>query len=721
LRWPRSLRGERRAAIATAARDGQCYTSVAVSEPARENPTWIETLREAVRGSEQDFTTIAVPRAVVLLAVPMVLEMSMESLFAVADMYFVAKLGPDAVATIGLTEALLALLYAMAMGLSAATNAVIARRTGERDAEGASVAAVQVIAIATIGSIVLGVLGALFAPSLLALMGASPAVLAVGSGYASTMFAGCATIFLLFVINAAFRGAGDAAMAMRSLWLANGLNIALAPLLIFGFGPIPRMGVTGAAIATTISRGVGVLYQCLVLARSNTRLQIRAKHLRLEPATMRELLSIAWAAAIQTLVETASWLGLVRILSSFGSKALAGYTIAMRVAMFALLPAFGLANAAATLVGQNLGAKEPERAERAVKTVAWYNVAGLGAVSLAFAIVPQWFVGLFTDDVTAAAYAAQCLRVVALGFAFFGYGMVVVQAFNGAGDSKTPMVLNVLSFWFLKIPLAYVLARAASGSGRSASSSPSPRRTPCSPSQPACSSLAADGRPRAERSAAPELWARESYGVGALPSRRTAVGVAATHDRDAIVRRAEGVARANLVFVTTDGSRATLGPRAATSDSESHSCRSLPKQTLPCSEPPATSSRPPRAARSPRRRTPRPLRPRRAAISSRAPAPRPPRARAATARAALARATRTPRSSRSRSSRAEKRSTSKRRTRTRASSTSRRSPPGDLRSARSSATAADSPLRSRALCSRRSPRPRSPRCPQRSPRRATTR
>lgn len=430
-----------------------------MSEPARENPTWIETLREAVRGSEQDFTTIAVPRAVVLLAVPMVLEMSMESLFAVADMYFVAKLGPDAVATIGLTEALLALLYAMAMGLSAATNAVIARRTGERDAEGASVAAVQVIAIATIGSIVLGVLGALFAPSLLALMGASPAVLAVGSGYASTMFAGCATIFLLFVINAAFRGAGDAAMAMRSLWLANGLNIALAPLLIFGFGPIPRMGVTGAAIATTISRGVGVLYQCLVLARSNTRLQIRAKHLRLEPATMRELLSIAWAAAIQTLVETASWLGLVRILSSFGSKALAGYTIAMRVAMFALLPAFGLANAAATLVGQNLGAKEPERAERAVKTVAWYNVAGLGAVSLAFAIVPQWFVGLFTDDVTAAAYAAQCLRVVALGFAFFGYGMVVVQAFNGAGDSKTPMVLNVLSFWFLKIPLAYVLAR----------------------------------------------------------------------------------------------------------------------------------------------------------------------------------------------------------------------------------------------------------------------
>lgn len=421
--------------------------------------TFLQHVLGSLRGEHHDYTRGSMPIAILLLAVPMVLEMSMESLFAVADMYFVAKLGPDAVATIGLTEALLALLYAMAMGLSAATNAVIARRTGERDAEGASVAAVQVIAIATIGSIVLGVLGALFAPSLLALMGASPAVLAVGSGYASTMFAGCATIFLLFVINAAFRGAGDAAMAMRSLWLANGLNIALAPLLIFGFGPIPRMGVTGAAIATTISRGVGVLYQCLVLARSNTRLQIRAKHLRLEPATMRELLSIAWAAAIQTLVETASWLGLVRILSSFGSKALAGYTIAMRVAIFALLPAFGLANAAATLVGQNLGAKEPERAERAVKTVAWYNVAGLGAVSLAFAIVPQWFVGLFTDDVTAAAYAAQCLRVVALGFAFFGYGMVVVQAFNGAGDSKTPMVLNVLSFWFLKIPLAYVLAR----------------------------------------------------------------------------------------------------------------------------------------------------------------------------------------------------------------------------------------------------------------------
>ncbi len=421
--------------------------------------SFAQTLLEAVRGSEQDFTRVAVGRAVILLAVPMVLEMSMESLFAVVDMFYVAKLGSDAVATIGLTEALLSLLYALAMGLSAAGNAMIARRTGEKNPDAASTAAAQVIALALVGSALLGALGALLAPKLLAMMGASSAVLAQGAGYTRTMFGGCATIFLLFVINAAFRGAGDAAIAMRSLWLANGLNILIAPVFIFGLGPVPAMGVTGAAVATTISRGVGVLYQLTRLVRPGGRLTIAARHVKFERATVLELWSIAWAASIQTLVETASWLGLVRILSSFGSKALAGYTIAMRVAMFAILPAFGLANAAATLVGQNLGAGEPERAERAVRTVARYNVLALGAVSLAFAAVPQWFVRLFTDDVLAAAYGAQCLRVVALGFAFFGYGMVVVQAFNGAGDSKTPMVLNVLCFWALKIPLAFLLAK----------------------------------------------------------------------------------------------------------------------------------------------------------------------------------------------------------------------------------------------------------------------
>ncbi|MFO0560816.1 MAG: MATE family efflux transporter [Polyangiales bacterium] len=431
-----------------------------MNEPSTEaTPSLWATIVEAVRGSEQDFTAVPIGRAVLLLAIPMVLEMSMESLFAVVDMYFVARLGADSVATIGLTEALMSLLYALAMGLSAAANAVISRRTGERDSDGAARAATQVIALSIALSIAIGLAGSLMAPTLLQWMGASASVIAVGSNYARIMFAGSATIFLLFVNNAAFRGAGDAAMAMRSLWLANGLNILLAPVFIFGLGPLPAMGVTGAAIATTISRGVGVLYQLATLARGRSRLRVERRHVGFDRETAVELLSIAWAAAAQTLVETASWIGLVRILSSFGSPALAGYTIAMRVALFVLLPAFGLANAAATLVGQNLGANAPDRAAHAVKAVAKVNVAGLSVVSLAFVLVPQLFLRLFTRDATALVFAEQCLRVVALGFVFFAFGMVVNAAFNGAGDSKTPMVINVLSFWALKLPLAYLLAR----------------------------------------------------------------------------------------------------------------------------------------------------------------------------------------------------------------------------------------------------------------------
>ncbi len=382
------------------------------------------TLKESLRGTEQDLTSVPVPRAVLLLSVPMVLEMSMESLFAVVDMLFVSRVSSDAVATVGLTEALLSLMYALAMGLSAAANAVIARRTGEKDPEGASTAAVQVIGLAVALSLILGAVSGALAPTLLALMGASPSVLASGSGYATIMLSGSATIFLLFVINAVFRGAGDAAVAMRSLWLANLLNMALSPCFIFGLGPFPRMGVTGAAVATTISRGAGVVYQCAMLARSNGRLTIARRHLLVHGATIVELARIAAGAAMQTLVETASWLGLVRILSTFGSKALAGYTIAMRIALFALLPPFGLANAAATLVGQNLGAGEPERAARSVSTIARYNVAFLATVSLGFVLAPQVFVRLFTTDPEAAAVAALCLRIVALGFVFFAYGMV---------------------------------------------------------------------------------------------------------------------------------------------------------------------------------------------------------------------------------------------------------------------------------------------------------
>ena len=416
------------------------------------------TVREAMRGSTQQLTAIPIRRAVMLLAVPMVLEMSMESLFAIVDIFFVSKLGSDAVAVVGLTESLLSLMYALAMGLGAAATALISRRIGEQDADAAATAAVHVIVTAVVGAAILGVVGALLAPSLLALMGASPSVVASGSSFTAVMLGGSVTIFLLFVVNAVFRGAGDASIAMWSLWLANGLNMVLSPCLIFGLGPFPKMGVTGAAVATTISRGVGVAYQLIMLARGSGRLVLARKHFALRVSLLREVLRLAATASLQTLVETASWLGLVRILSTFGSAALAGYTIAMRITIFSLLPAWGLANAAATLVGQNLGAREPDRAERSVATIARYNVTFLGVVGLGLALLPGPVVGVFTSDSAIVLYASESLRIVAFGFLFYGYGMVAVQAFNGAGDTTTPMLINIASFWLFKIPLAYVLA-----------------------------------------------------------------------------------------------------------------------------------------------------------------------------------------------------------------------------------------------------------------------
>lgn len=416
------------------------------------------TLRGALRGTTEDLTAISVRRAVVLLAVPTILEMSMESLLTVVDIFFVSKLGSNAVATVGLTESMLSIIYALAMGLSAGATAIIARRTGEKDHEGAAVAAVQVVLAAVLGAVVIGAVGVVAAPRLLGLMGASAEVVEYGSGYARLMLGGNVSIFLLFVINAIFRSAGDAAVAMRSLWLANLLNMALAPLLIFGLGPVPAMGVLGAAMATTISRAVGVAYQLVVLARGRGQLVVAARHLVASASVMRELLRIASTAALQVLVETASWLGLVRILSSFGSNALAGYTIAMRVAVFAMLPSWGMAGAAATLVGQNLGAGSPERAKRTVNTVALYNVLFLGTIGLIFAAIPGVIVAPFTADPDVATFASSCLRIVSLGFLFFGYGMVAVQSFNGAGDTTTPLGLNAVCFWLFKLPLAYVLA-----------------------------------------------------------------------------------------------------------------------------------------------------------------------------------------------------------------------------------------------------------------------
>jgi len=417
------------------------------------------TVREAVRGSHQDFTEGPIGRAILLLAIPMVMEMMMESVFAIADIFWVSKLGADSVATVGITESMLALIYAVAIGVSVSATAMVARRIGEKDPEHAASAAVQAIALGVALAIPIGITGALLAPKLLALMGGSPALVATGWRYTAIMLGGNVVILLLFLVNAIFRGAGDAAIAMRVLWFANILNIVLGPCFIFGLGPFPKLGVTGAAVATSIGRGCGVLYQLWTLSRGRGRVVITRRHLRLEPAVMLRLLRLSGNAVFQILIGTASWIGLVRILSSFGSAALAGYTIGIRIIVFALLPSWGMANAAATMVGQSLGARKPERAERSVWIAGFYNMIFLGAVGLAFVLAAPVLIRLFTSDPAVVPYGVACLRFVSYGFLFYAYGMVLTQAFNGAGDTWTPTWLNLFCFWLWEIPLAYVLAK----------------------------------------------------------------------------------------------------------------------------------------------------------------------------------------------------------------------------------------------------------------------
>jgi putative MATE family efflux protein len=420
-----------------------------------------KTLREALRGSQIDYTTAPVGRAVIMLAVPMVLEMAMESIFAVVDIFWVGHLGADAVATVGLTESMLTLIYTAAMGLSIGATALVARRTGEQDPEGASRAAGQSILLGLSVAAIIAVVGATNAPALLRLMGASDEIIRTGSGFTRIMLGGNVTVLLLFLLNAVFRGAGDAAIAMRVLMLGNLLNIVLGPLFIFGPGPFPAMGVAGAALATNIGRGTAVLYQIFVLTRGHGRVNVRLRHLRLDLDTMRTVLRLSGLGTFQILVGTASYIGLVRIISVFGSAALAGYTIGMRVIIFALLPAFGLSNAAATMVGQNLGAGRPDRAERAVWTAARYNMLFLGGVGVLFLIAAPLITGIFTDDPAVQPMATACLRIVSLGFVFYACGMVLTQSFNGAGDTWTPTVLNLVIFWLWEIPLAWWLSTQA--------------------------------------------------------------------------------------------------------------------------------------------------------------------------------------------------------------------------------------------------------------------
>ena len=421
-------------------------------------PAWA-AIKDAIRGTHHDYTEGPIGRAIFLLAVPMVLETVMESVFAVVDVFFVSKLGADAVATVGLTESMMILVYSLAMGLGIGGTATVARRIGERDAEGAAHAAAQVILLGLLISAVLGIIGVALAPTLLRVMGGSPAVIA-NAGFMRVMLGGNASVLLLFLINAVFRGAGDAAIAMRVLWLANWINIALGPLLIFGLGPFPELGVVGAAVATTIGRGTGALYAFSRLFRPGARVRVARRHFRLDPALMWQMVRLSASGTFQILIGTASWIGLVRVISSFGSAALAGYTIGFRVIIFALLPSWGLSNAAATMVGQALGAKKPERAERAVWMAARYNLVFLGAVGLVFVLLARGIVSLFTEDPAVTAYAVDCLRIVSLGFLFYAYGMVITSSFNGAGDTWTPTWLNLFVFWLWEIPLAYALAVA---------------------------------------------------------------------------------------------------------------------------------------------------------------------------------------------------------------------------------------------------------------------
>lgn len=422
-------------------------------------------LREAIVGTTRDFTEDSIGRAIFILSVPAVLEMCMESLFGIVNVFWVSRLGAPAVAAVGITESLLTIIFAIALGLSMATTAVVARRTGEKDSRGASSAAVQGIILGILASIPIGLIGIFFAPTLMRFMGAEPEVISTGGGYARIVLGGNAAVMLLFLINAVFRGAGDASIAMRSLWLGNIVNLLLDPCLIFGLGPFPELGVTGSAVATTIGRGLGVVYQVSVLLSSKSRISVRIRDVKFEPAIAWSMLKISFGGMLQYLVATASWAALVRIVAVFGSAALAGYTIALRLIVVALLPSWGMSNAAATLVGQNLGAKKPDRAEKSVWITGVANMVVLGAVAVVFILFAERLIGVFTHDADVIANGVACLRIVSYGYVFYAYGMVMVQSFNGAGDTFTPTLINLGCYWLFQIPLsAYLALRTSLGS-----------------------------------------------------------------------------------------------------------------------------------------------------------------------------------------------------------------------------------------------------------------
>ncbi|WP_282136323.1 MATE family efflux transporter [Seonamhaeicola maritimus] len=419
---------------------------------------FIQYFKIAVTGKEQEFTSGSIRRAVFMLSIPMILEMLMESIFAIVDIMYVSKISVNAVATIGLTESVITLVYAVAIGLSMAATAIVARRVGETDYKGASDAAVQVVFLGVFVAAVISVIGILYPKEILGLMGGKSDLIEEGYGYTQVLLGGNVTIMLLFLINAIFRGAGDASIAMKVLIVSNGLNIILDPIFIFGLGPIPAYGVKGAAIATTIGRGVAVLFQLAILFYGYGKIKIAFKDLVIRVGVMLNLIKVSLGGIGQFLIGTSSWVFLMRIMSEFGSEVLAGYTIAIRVMMFTLMPAWGMSNAAATLVGQNLGAQKPERAELSVWKTGKYSAIFMGLVSIVYLIFAPQIIVLFNDTPDVVKYGSLCLRVIAAGYVFYGYGMVVINAFNGAGDTKTPTYINFVCFWLLQLPFAYVMA-----------------------------------------------------------------------------------------------------------------------------------------------------------------------------------------------------------------------------------------------------------------------
>ena len=415
-------------------------------------------VRESLSDNEVDYTRGAVGRALGLLAIPMMLEMAMESIFAVVDIAFVSRLGTDAVAAVGITEALITVLYAIAMGLGMSVTAMVSRRIGAKDREGAAKVTGQAIWTGALLSVVIGIFGVIFARDLLVLMGASDNVVREGEGFTAVLLGGSASIVYLFLLNAAFRGAGDAAVALRSLWIANGINIILDPCFIFGLGPFPEMGVTGAAVATTIGRSIGVIYQLYYLFNGRGRLAFHFRHLALARDLIKRMLIISIGGVGQFLITTASWVVLMRIVAMYGSGPIAAYTIALRMIEFVILPAWGLGNAAATLVGQNLGANLPERAEQSAWQAAKYNTVFMTVVGSMMLLAAPSITGLFSSDPEVLRYGTNCLRIMGIGFPMYAIGMITIQALNGAGDTASPSALNLLAFWIVQIPLALWLA-----------------------------------------------------------------------------------------------------------------------------------------------------------------------------------------------------------------------------------------------------------------------